>query len=217
MLDLLPTVWYISGLSVSPWLQFLLKSRRLLSIEVGLFSFRTMFSVYAYDKWSIMSFIPSVEAMVKVIMGSRYVCWWDWILLDELNMKWALVGCKIRYLFSVVRLLNLKRYTVVKESLNITRYSDVIMGGMASQISGFSIVCSTVCSDADQRKHLSSASLAFVRVIYWSSLDCPNKGQWRGKCTHLMSLSWILKQYINKSLQCPQPSACLSSIYHIHC
>ena len=41
-------------------------------------------------------------------------------------------------------------------------YSDVIMGIMASQITCISIICSTVGSGADQRKHQSSASLAFV-------------------------------------------------------
>ena len=34
---------------------------------------------------------------------------------------------------------------------------------MASQITGVSIVCSTVGSGADQRKHQSSASLPFVQ------------------------------------------------------
>ena len=37
------------------------------------------------------------------------------------------------------------------------------MGTAASQITSLTIVYSTVYSDADQRKHLSSASLAFVR------------------------------------------------------
>ena len=41
-------------------------------------------------------------------------------------------------------------------------YSDVIMGAMASQITSLAIVYSTVYSGADQRKHQSSASLAFV-------------------------------------------------------
>ena len=36
---------------------------------------------------------------------------------------------------------------------------------MASQITSLTIVYSTVYSDADQRKHQSSASLAFVREI----------------------------------------------------
>ena len=41
-------------------------------------------------------------------------------------------------------------------------YSDVIMGTMASQITSLTIVYSTIYSDADQRKHQSSASQAFV-------------------------------------------------------
>ena len=41
-------------------------------------------------------------------------------------------------------------------------YNDVIMRMMASQITGFSIVCSTIYSGTDQRKHQSSALLAFV-------------------------------------------------------
>ena len=39
---------------------------------------------------------------------------------------------------------------------------DVIMGAMACQITSLTIVYSTVYSDADQGKHQSSASLAFV-------------------------------------------------------
>ena len=40
------------------------------------------------------------------------------------------------------------------------------MGAMSSQITSLTIVYSTVDSDADQRKHQSSASLAFVRGIH---------------------------------------------------
>ena len=40
------------------------------------------------------------------------------------------------------------------------------MGVMASQIMSLTIVYSTISSDADQRKHQSSASLAFVRGIH---------------------------------------------------
>ena len=54
-------------------------------------------------------------------------------------------------------------------------YSDVIMSVMMSQITGVSIVCSTVDSDADQRKHQSSASLAFVRGIHrWRGIPHTN-------------------------------------------
>ena len=48
----------------------------------------------------------------------------------------------------------------------LSHYSDVIMGAMASQITSLTIVYSTVYSGADQRKHQSSASLSFVRGIH---------------------------------------------------
>ena len=45
-------------------------------------------------------------------------------------------------------------------NIGIQHFSDVIMRALSSQITGFSIVCSTVCLDADQWNHQSSASLA---------------------------------------------------------
>ena len=47
-----------------------------------------------------------------------------------------------------------------------TQYSGVIIGAIASQITSLSIVYSTVHSGADERKHHSSASLAFVWGIH---------------------------------------------------
>ena len=55
-------------------------------------------------------------------------------------------------------------------------YSDVITSAMATQIAGVSIVFSTVCSGADQRKHQSPASLAFVMRIHRWPMDSPHKG-----------------------------------------
>ena len=54
-------------------------------------------------------------------------------------------------------------------------YGDVIMGAIASQITSLTIVYSTVYSDADQRKHQSSASLAFVRGIHRGPVNSPHK------------------------------------------
>ena len=50
------------------------------------------------------------------------------------------------------------------------------MSMMASQITSLTIVYSTVYSGADQRKHQSSASLAFVQVIHWWPVNSPHKG-----------------------------------------
>ena len=49
------------------------------------------------------------------------------------------------------------------------------MGATASLITNFRIVYSTVYSDADQRKHQSSASLAFVRGINRGPVNSPHK------------------------------------------
>ena len=60
----------------------------------------------------------------------------------------------------------------------ILHYNDVIMSAMASQITGtgVSMVNPTVCSGADQRKHQSSVSLAFVRGTHRWPVNSPNKG-----------------------------------------
>ena len=56
-------------------------------------------------------------------------------------------------------------------------HSDVIMGAMASQITSLTIVYLTVYSGEDQRKHWSSASLAFVQGIHRGPVDSLTKGQ----------------------------------------
>ena len=49
------------------------------------------------------------------------------------------------------------------------------MDAIASQIASLTIVYSIVYSDADQRKHQSSASLAFVRWIHRGPVNSPHK------------------------------------------
>ena len=49
------------------------------------------------------------------------------------------------------------------------------MGSIASQITSLAIVYSAVYSGADQRKHQSSASLAFVRGIHRGPVNSPHK------------------------------------------
>ena len=52
---------------------------------------------------------------------------------------------------------------------------DVIMSWMASQITSLTIVYSTVYPGADQKKHQSSVSLAFVRGIHQGPVNSPHK------------------------------------------
>ena len=54
-------------------------------------------------------------------------------------------------------------------------YDDVIMGTIASQITSLTIVYSALYSGADQSKHQSSASLAFVWRIHRGPVNSPHK------------------------------------------
>ena len=56
-----------------------------------------------------------------------------------------------------------------------SHYDHVIMDEIASQITSLKIVYSAVYLDADQRKHQSSASLAFVRGIHRGPVNSPHK------------------------------------------
>ena len=59
--------------------------------------------------------------------------------------------------------------------LTISHYDDAIMGAIGSQITSLTIVYSTVYSGADQSKHQSSASLAFVWGIHRGPVNSPHK------------------------------------------
>ena len=56
-----------------------------------------------------------------------------------------------------------------------THYCDVMMDTVASQITSLTVAHSTVYWDADQRKHQSSASLAFMRGIHRGPVNSPHK------------------------------------------
>ena len=69
------------------------------------------------------------------------------------------------------------------------------MAAMASQITSLTIVYSTVYSDANQSKHQSSASLAFVRGIHRGPVNSPHKGPVTGKMfpfDDVIMWTWIL-------------------------
>ena len=59
--------------------------------------------------------------------------------------------------------------------VHVCHYNGVIMGAITSLITSLTIVYSIVYSDADQRKHQSSASLAFVRRIHRGPVNSPHK------------------------------------------
>ena len=58
---------------------------------------------------------------------------------------------------------------------SLNHYGDVIMGAIASQNTSLAVIYSTIYTDADQRKHQSSASLAFVREIHRRQVNLSHK------------------------------------------
>ena len=73
-----------------------------------------------------------------------------------------------KYRFYSVRLC-----VIASNRWPLIHHNDVTLDAIASQITGLTIVYSTVYSDADQRKHQSSASLAFVRGIHRWPVNSP--------------------------------------------
>ena len=72
-------------------------------------------------------------------------------------------------------------------------HSDVIMAAMASQNAGVSVICLTVCSGEDQRKHHSSTSLTFVRGIHWWPVNTHHKGPVTRKMFPFDDVTMIIK------------------------
>ena len=86
------------------------------------------------------------------------------------------ICCSSLLLFSLIHITNSSRTNVVIPACTIfeAHYNDVIMGAIASLITSLTILYSTVYSDADQRKHQSSASLPFVWGIHRGPMNAPH-------------------------------------------
>ena len=91
----------------------------------------------------------------------------------------------------------------------ILHYRDVIMTAIASQITSLTIVYSTVYSDADQRKHQSSASLAFVRRIHRGPVNSPHKWPVTRKMFPFddVIMEWFICVALDKNIPSPYDSS----------
>ena len=104
--------------------------------------------------WSVITHPCSPETSLKSMHVWAITCRCNWLRGDSLagNEYWC--SC-------IVKISN--------------HYNDVTMGAMVSQITGLTIVHSTVYSGADQRKHQSCASQACVRGIERWPVYSPHK------------------------------------------
>ena len=109
---------------------------------------------------------------------SRNICLASQVLVTQPTLCLESIHCVI--MFGINSLCHSPPHTI-RPGQPHTHHSDVIMSAMASQITSLTIVYSTVYSGADQRKHQSSASLAFVRGIHRWPVNSQHKGPVTGK------------------------------------
>ena len=99
---------------------------------------------------------------ISTQLNNCYKCWWkseeSWIV--EIREHWCFMN-------DYPQAGNVQWW--------LFHYNDVKMVAMASQITSLTIVYSTVYSGTNQRKHQSSASLAFVRGIHRWPVNSPYK------------------------------------------
>ena len=105
-------------------------------------------------------------------------------ICEDCILAWIVCHLDLQDFFQVK---TLKQCHIVRNKLSINtgavfclwswvgHYSDVIMGTMVSQITSLTIVYLTIDSGADQGKHQSSVSLAFVWEIHWWPVNSPHK------------------------------------------
>ena len=97
-----------------------------------------------------------------------------WSTMSSIDRPNMAFDALVQWHFVDVMIAMVGTHTQPSEITN-SHYNDVIMGAIASQITSLTIVFSTDYSDADQIKHQSSASLAFVRGIHRGSVNFPHK------------------------------------------
>ena len=119
-------------------------------------------TIWRWLLWSVSGSYPKLSTSMR------------WISNTELssNRNWCTCGyvCGVG-LCNQIHARTRSKFSILTIDFHwcfiiFIHYNDVIMSAMTSQITGVSIVCSTLGSNTDQRKHLSSASLAFVRGIH---------------------------------------------------
>ena len=103
-----------------------------------------------------------------------------------------------------LKLIHFSKRMVGPRHLYSWYYSDVIMGAMASELTRLTIVYLTVYSEIDQRKHQSSASLAFMREIHLWPVNFPHRwpvtqkmfpsSSWYALCCGLLCVDTIHKR-----------------------
>ena len=125
-------------------------------------------------KYTWLTYLPldKMATILQTTFSKIFSCMKSSIFLTKISLKFVPMG-QIDNDPALVKIMAWRRigdkplseamltqFTDTYAALGGDHYSDVIMGAIASQITSLTIVYSVVYSDADQRKHKSSASLA---------------------------------------------------------
>ena len=151
------------------------------------FSFR---SGHKYSVW--YAYISVIGILFFSKSFKKFTAIWHILLLNILQTRIELSSIFLRcnpYSFQLgsgncwfthhldcLVIFEIVHHCLNRFSYQQNHYSDVMMSAIASQITCLTIVYLTVYSGAAQRKHQSSASLAFVRGIHRWPVNSPHKG-----------------------------------------
>ena len=104
----------------------------------------------------------------------HYVYWEYWSFRDK--AQWNTVTCNLyTQLWNILMCRRNCKWKTFWDHMRSYHYNDVTMSAMASQITSLAIVYPTANSGANQRKHQSSASLAFVKGIHQWPVNSPSQ------------------------------------------
>ena len=121
---------------------------------------------------------------LRIIFGLRHSIYWFWKLHDfcwkrrnnttqeTRTAKTPLFTRELRWFITGGHTHIFGQLSQYQSEIH---YDDVIMTMLASQITSLTVVYSIVHSGVNQRKHQSSASLAFVREIHRGPVNFPHK------------------------------------------
>ena len=115
------------------------------------------------------------ESMLKLSWKLIATCYMNYFMNFVMKRKTTKIRCPHLSLYKPLDLLSAGLMLDLHDVCRRPHYNDVITGAMASQITSLAIVYSTVYSGADQRKHQSPASLAFVWGIHRWPVNSPHK------------------------------------------
>ena len=127
-----------------------------------------------YSLFRVRSWNNGMRCMSFYILMGRYEVGWVWIVI--FNEALQVYTVNFRETHNLLSDVSYPRPALGVFGWTWGRhYNDVIMGAISSQITSPSIVYSSVYLSANQRKHRSSASLAYVRGIHQGPVNSPHK------------------------------------------